>query len=286
MSSSEPTTRRWRLDVAYDGGAFHGFADQPAQATVAGALSAALATTLRLAAPPRLTVAGRTDTGVHALANVVTVDLPTPLFADDRGDPGERLRRSVNHQLDGRVEVLRAEPVPTDFDARHSAQWRAYRYLVVEGAAELVGPVGRLAWAVAGPFDEAALALATAAVVGTHDFGAFCRRPPDADLGAALVRDVHAAAWSTPEDVLGLLPSGARWRRFDIRANAFCHQMVRSLVGTLVAVAVGRLAAGEVAARLAAPSRDGLPAPAPPHGLALAAVGYGSVAGHTAGPVT
>jgi tRNA pseudouridine38-40 synthase len=271
-SDSRAPTRRWRLDLAYDGSTFRGLAVQPGLETVAGALGLALARTLRLGEPPTLVAAGRTDAGVHALGQVVHADLPDPLFADGAGP--ERLVSALNHQLAGRVAVLRAAPAPPGFDARFSATWRAYRYLVVESGAPGLALAGAWAWHVGGPLDLAAMNRAGAPAVGEHDFRAFCRRPARAEPGEAIVREVLSLAWREAADDLGLTP-GALVARLDIVARSFCHQMVRSLVGAMVAVGQGRLGEGEVAARLADPRRDRLPAPAPAAGLCLVAVGYG-----------
>lgn len=274
MSSSSPTTpsRRWRLDLAYDGSTFRGLAVQPGAETVAGVLTAAIARTLRLDAPPRLVAAGRTDAGVHALGQVAHVELPDPLFADGSGP--ERLVTALNHQLAGRVTVTAAAPAAPGFDARFSATWRAYRYLVVEADAPGLGFVDAWSWRVAGPLDLAAMNRAGASAVGEHDFRAFCRRPDRVASGEALTREVLSLAWAEADDAAGLV-GGSRVLRLDIVARSFCHQMVRSLVGAMVAVGRGRLDEGEVASRLVAPARDRLPAPAPAAGLCLVAVGYG-----------
>ena len=136
MSSSDPSvgaTQRWRLDLAYDGAAFSGFAFQPQFVTVVGLLRETLVRTWRLSEAPLIVGAGRTDAGVHAFNQVVHVDLP----AESKGPrlDGERLLTSLNKQLRGRVQVLRAEPVGHDFHARYSAIWREYRYLVLESGA-------------------------------------------------------------------------------------------------------------------------------------------------------
>ncbi|HEV2427229.1 MAG TPA: hypothetical protein VGS61_03290, partial [Acidimicrobiales bacterium] len=208
----------------------------------------------------------------HALGQVVHVELPDPLFADGSG--AERLVTALNHQLAGRVCVTGAAPAPPGFDARFSATWRAYRYLVVEAAEPGLGFVDAWSWRADGPIDLAAMNRAGAPAVGEHDFRAFCRRPERTAPGEAITRDVLSLAWRVAEDDAGLA-GGSRILRLDIAARSFCHQMVRSLVSAMVAVGRGRLAEGEIAARLAAPSRDGLPAPAPAAGLCLRSVGYG-----------
>ncbi len=269
MSSSEldDATARWRLDLAYDGAAFAGFAPQPGRETVVGALGGALERTLRLGAPPFIVGAGRTDAGVHALAQVVSLDLPVSAASSASAD---HLVAALNGQLRGRAAVLRARVVD-GFNARHDATWRAYRYLVTTGAP--LGVTSRVAWPVSGDLDDAAMNDAAALVLGDHDFRAFCRRPADKVSSDPLVRHVLAASWRVEPDPLALSTSGAFFV-FSIRANAFCHHQVRRLVGAFVDVGRGRLAITDLAARLESGDPAGLPAPAPAAGLALVGVGY------------
>jgi tRNA pseudouridine38-40 synthase len=253
----EPGLRRWRLLVAYDGSGFRGFAAQPGLATVAGALAEALARTARLPSPPTLVCAGRTDAGVHARGQVIHVDLPELR-------PGIDLARALNRQLAPAVVVRRAEPAPDGFDARRSATARRYRYLVLNAPVPdpLLAP---MAWHVAGPLDLRAMAAATDTLIGEHDFRGFCRRPPGKGADEPIVRVVTAAGWS--EQPCTLL-------RLDISAGSFCHQMVRSLAGALVAVGQGQGNAATMVARLRAGTRHGAAQPAPAHGLCLMSVSY------------
>jgi len=276
LSSSEPpgVTQRWRLDLAYDGRGYHGFAAQPGQDTVVGDLSAALARTLRLSEPPEIVGAGRTDAGVHALGQVVHVDLAAPFFRDDRGVEAERLVASLNSQLGGRVRVLDACAVSGDFHARYSATWRAYRYLVLEAPPPALDLTAAWSWAVAGPLDVAAMNRAAGAALGEHDFRAFCRRPDGAPTEQPLVRDVLELSWERRADDWTLAAANASALRLWIRARSFCHHMVRCLASTMVAVGQGRLSEETIGERLATGRRDGLPGPAPAGGLALVAVGY------------
>ena len=286
MSSSEPpvgATQRWRLDLAYNGGGLNGFAYQPQFDTVVGLLRTTLARTLRLPHEPPIVGAGRTDAGVHAFAQVVHVDLPVVLFANDRGPEIERLVRSVNKQLAGRVRVVRAQPVSADFHARYSARWREYRYLVLESAPPALEHTAAWSWSVAGPLDLAAMNRGCAEVVGTHDFRAFCRRPANAPPGQPLVRRVTSAKWERLEDQWGLSPTGAPALRFSIRGVSFCHNMVRSLTSVLVAIGQGQLNENVMRERLESHQRDLLPAPAPAGGLSLIAVGYDEFAGGPSG---
>jgi tRNA pseudouridine38-40 synthase len=270
-------TQRWRLLVAYDGAAFRGFAVQPEVPTVAGALRQALERTARLSEAPLLTCAGRTDAGVHARGQVVHVDLP-PIPYDGPG-----LARAINRQLAPQVVVRRAEEVGADFDARRSATGRAYRYLVWNApeADPLLAPI---AWHVSDRLDLVAMRTASDVLLGSHDFRSFCRRPPGTDVSEPIVRRVTSARWSVdagPEasDADGVVPSDsseatARLLRFDISASSFCHQMVRSLVASLVDVGRGKGNAAVLLERLRAASRQSMPEPAPAEGLCLVSVDY------------
>jgi tRNA pseudouridine38-40 synthase len=253
---AEPSFRV-RLLVAYDGRPFRGFAAQrEGVRTVGGDLGAAVAKVLGHSVD--LTCAGRTDAGVHAWGQVVTFDAAgTPDEVDLCG-----LQRSLNKMLAPHVAIREAAPAPSDFDARFSATWRAYRYTVLNRP--VPDPfLAATAWHVEAPLDLRAMRLACDPLVGEHDFAAFCRRPvPE----ASLVRRVIEADWLDLGD--GVL-------RFDVRASAFCHQMVRSMVGLLVSVGRGRKRAGDVAGIVRDAARAGAGSPAPPHGLCLWEVGYG-----------
>ncbi len=257
-------TVRIRLDVAYDGSGFRGFAAQPGQRTVAGVLLDAVATVARHRV--ELTCAGRTDAGVHARGQVVHLDVA----------PGTDLRRlvkSVNALLGPAVVVRRATVAPDGFDARHSARARRYRYLVHEGDVPdpLLAP---LAWTVPGPLDLRALRAGADALLGEHDFRAFCRRAPGTSPHDPIPRLVLACGWTEiPASVSDLGP-GERLLRFDIAANAFCHQMVRSIVGLLVEVGRRRRRAADVHWLLVSGDRSQAPDPAPSQGLCLVGVDY------------
>ena len=274
MSSSEPpgATQRWRLDLAYDGRAFSGFAYQPQHDTVVGLLRATLATTLRLEHEPPIVGAGRTDAGVHAFNQVVHVDLP--VVTKVRSLESERLVTSLNKQLRGRVQILRAEPVSGDFHARFSATWREYRYLVLESKPPGLESTNAWAWSVEGPLDLRAMNRAAKNVQGTHDFRAFCRRPTNAGADEPLLRKVLVARWERLEDEWVMSPRHAPVVRLTIRAQSFCHNMVRCLVSTMVAVGQGELGVDIVEERLESLSRYQLPQAAPAGGLALVGVGY------------
>jgi len=282
-TEDDGATTRWRLVVAYDGRAFRGFAAQPAQVTVAGTLAQAIARTTRMPEPPQITCAGRTDAGVHARGQVVHVDLPAlpkvrragvtrPMEAQD-------LVGALNRQVAPAIVIKEAGPAPDGFDARRSATARLYRYLVWNAPAPdpLLSPV---AWHVPGPLDLRSMAAAADALVGEHDFGAFCRRPPGSVRSDPVVRRVRRADWTlsrSPEvDDANAAPGErpGRLLRFEIEADSFCHQMVRSVVALLVEVGRGGPTTADVVAALRAGDRSGLPAPAPPEGLCLVSVAY------------
>ncbi|HEX5090837.1 MAG TPA: tRNA pseudouridine(38-40) synthase TruA [Nocardioides sp.] len=245
---------RIRLDVAYDGSGFHGWAAQPGLRTVEGELSAALATVLRVP-EVSLTCAGRTDTGVHARGQVVHTDL------EELPEGCERLARRVNGVLAEDVRVLHASEAPAGFDARFSALWRRYAYRVADRPS-LADPLRRtfvLAWP--RPVDEGLMNAAALALVGEHDFAAFCKQRE----GATTIRTLLDLTWSREPD--GLLVA-------HVRADAFCHSMVRSLVGCLLAVGEGRRPVEWAAGVLDAAVRDSAVAVAPAHGLTLEEIGY------------
>jgi len=244
---------RVKLILAYDGTGFRGFAAQPDVRTVEGVLSRALERVLRRA-PANLACAGRTDAGVHAWNQVVTFD------ADPGLDPW-RVAQAVNGMLAPEVVVREAELCDGGFDARRSARWRTYRYTIVNRPQP--DPfLARFAWWVPERLELSALRLGADPFVGEHDFAAFCRKGPE---GSSSTRRVFESRWTrTDESVL----------RYEIRANAFCWQMVRSVVGTLVEVGAGKRRPGDVMAILRTRERSAAGQVAPPHGLCLWAVGY------------
>jgi tRNA pseudouridine38-40 synthase len=275
LSSSDSLldVQRWRLDIAYDGNAFAGFAFQPEFTTVVGVLRATLASTLQIE-EPLIVGAGRTDSGVHAFAQVVHVDLPVKLFSSDRGPDSNRLMRSLNQQLRGRIKVLAAQPVDLDFHARFSARWREYRYLVLETSPPALDLTNLWSWSVQGPLDLAAMNRVSAEILGLHDFRAFCRRPTNSEADEPLLRRVIDARWERLSDAWALTPDRSPTLKFTIRAESFCHNMVRCLTSVLVEIGQGRLPESTMSERLESLSRDHLPSPAPASGLALVAVGY------------
>ena len=281
-------TVRWRLRVAYDGTGYHGFAAQEGLSTVAGTLAAALSRVART--PITLTCAGRTDAGVHELDQMVHFDVPAQLSA--ALEPAALLK-SCNSQIGPSIVVRSAEIAPDGFDARHSATARRYRYLVVN--APVADPLlARLTWHVPDALDLRAMMTAADALLGEHDFRAFCRRVPGTTAEDPIPRRVVDARWTR----LDGRPTGARTAgtsdlegrsastgpslapvvgdllAFEIEANAFCHQMVRSLVGTLVEVGRGRKRPSDMLHILRSADRAQAGQPAPPQGLTLMAVRY------------
>ena len=249
---------RVRMQLAYDGSGFRGFAVNPGVRTVGGDLAAALSQVL--GHEVTLTCAGRTDAGVHAWGQVVHFDTP------GQPDPAA-LQRSLNKMLAPSVVVRSAAVAGAGFDARHSAVGRRYRYTVLNRP--LPDPfLAATTWHIDEPLDLGSMILACDPLLGEHDWSSFCKRPPspDAALGPrSLVRVVRHAGWT--DLGVGVL-------RFEIEASAFCHQMVRSVVGTLVAVGKGRMRAGDIGALIRAGDRSQAAEPAPPHGLCLWRVTY------------
>lgn len=248
---------RVRVDLAYDGGDFHGFARQPHQRTVQGVVNDALA---RLCGGPVETVAaGRTDAGVHATAQTLHADVPADarLLRDL-----DRARAALDAMCGPAITVWRVRAVPATFDARFSATQRRYRYRVCDDDA--MAPLWRHdTWHVKGPrLDDAAMHAGAQHLLGEHDFSSFCRRSGDQHL----VRRI---------DHLSVRRLRAGLVAVDVAGKAFCHQMVRSVTGCLYAVGRGRHPEGWVAEVLAARDRQAVGEVAPPHGLTLVGVSYG-----------
>lgn len=243
--------RRVRLDVSYDGTDFSGWAVQPDRRTVQSVLEAALATVLRIPAVS-LTVAGRTDAGVHASGQVAHVDLD--------GELPELLLRRLNGVLPPDIRVRAVRVVPAAFEARFSALWRRYEYRITD-APWGVDPLLRrtvLAWPRS--LNEAAMAVAADRLIGLHDFAAFCRR----------------REWATTVRALRQLTVQRAGPDITctVVADAFCHSMVRSLVGSLLAVGDGRQPIEWPASLLTLGKRASSVVVAPAHGLTLVEVGY------------
>lgn len=241
----------FRLDIEYDGSGFSGWARQPGRRTVQGELETALETVLRERV--ELTVAGRTDSGVHARGQVASFRTEAEVPAD--------LGRRLNGLIAGDVAVTAAAPAPEGFDARGDATSRSYRYRLLVRRAPSPFEQGRALW---WPhrIDRDALDACAAALPGTHDFTAFTPTQTD---HVRFERDVFAAAWKgEPGDVLA----------FAITADAFMRSMVRVLVGTMLEAASGRRTPESFAALLEGAPRSAAGETAPAHGLYLESVGY------------
>jgi tRNA pseudouridine38-40 synthase len=241
--------RTFKLVLEYHGGGFRGWAAQPGLRTVEQTMSDALTTVLR--ATPSLSVAGRTDTGVHAAGQVVS-------FRAD-GDP-VALMRSLNGVLPDDVAVRSAETAPDGFDARRDACSRTYRYRVLARPARSPFERDRALWW-PHPLDEGALTVCARALVGSHDFTAFT---PTQTEHVRFERDVLRAEWRRAGDLL----------EFWIEADTFMRHMVRVLVGTMLEVAAGRRAPAAFVELLAGAPRKQAGDTAGPHGLCLETVSY------------
>src|SRR5699024_7650683 len=256
---------RARLDIAYDGAGFSGWARQPGLRTVQQEVEEALGRVLRLDPPPRLTVAGRTDAGVHARGQVAHVDLPAGRWtaAPGRSDrtPAEALAHRLAAVLARDVVVHAVREVPRTFDARFSALWRRSTYRISDALATR-DPLARssVLWH-RRSLDEQLMNAAAHLLTGEHDFAAYCK-PRE---GATTIRTLRELSWHREER--GLV-------RAHVRADAFCHSMVRALVGACLAVGEGRRPVEWPAAVLRAGVRDSAVQVAPAAGLTLEEVGY------------
>jgi tRNA pseudouridine38-40 synthase len=272
---------RIRLDVAYDGTDFKGWSRQPGLRTVQGELESALATIFRRCeAQPTLSVAGRTDAGVHARGQVAHLDLDDEQLAtlarsrrgdSDRtaertfleADTGAALGRRLNGILGASSDIVvtRGSVAPAGFDARFSAVWRRYEYRIADRvvARDPLRRFGTLWYP--SELDEAIIAPAAASLLGLHDFASYCK-PRE---GATTIRTLQEFRWRRDAD--GVLIA-------DLQADAFCHSMVRALVGACVAVGEGKLAAKDLALLRDVGERTNAFKVMPAKGLTLIEVGY------------
>jgi tRNA pseudouridine38-40 synthase len=257
----EPSTVRWRFDIAYDGTNFSGWAAQAGRRTVQGELETWIARVLRLSEPPRMVCAGRTDAGVHARGQVAHLDLDPGVITDG----GDDLARRLNSVLGGDCVVRGISAAPAGFDARFAAIWRRYVYRLSDAG---VPPDPLYRYQIAqlptevdlARFNEEAVML-----LGLKDFGAFCRRREGASTIRTLLELTGQRVASGP--MAGVIEC-------TVRADAFCHSMVRSLVGALVAVATGQRDHQWLAALTERAERESTIMVMPAAGLTLEKVGY------------
>ncbi|GAA1552716.1 tRNA pseudouridine(38-40) synthase TruA [Actinomadura kijaniata] len=248
---------RLRLDIGYDGTDFAGWARQPGQRTVQGVIEDALGRLLRLDPPPMLTVAGRTDAGVHARGQVAHVVVPAAAYATINGTMPRRLAGLLPPD----VRVWRVSVAPEGFDARFSALSRRYVYRVCDDPVG-VDPLRRhdvLWWP--RPLNLDRMNMAARLLVGEHDFAAYCRKRE----GATTIRELLRFEWTR---------EAPRLAAATVKADAFCHSMVRALVGALLVVGDGRREVDWPAQVLTAGVRDSAVNVAPAHGLTLEEIEY------------
>ncbi|MGW7002788.1 tRNA pseudouridine(38-40) synthase TruA [Streptomyces sp. NPDC054933] len=248
---------RVRLDLAYDGADFSGWARQRSRRTVQGELESAITTVLRLPEPVELTVAGRTDAGVHARGQVAHVDLPREVWDAERG----KLLRRLAGRLPWDVRVWRVSEAPVGFNARFSAIWRRYAYRVGDHPGG-VDPLlrGHVLWH-DWPLDVNLMNEAATLLLGEHDFAAYCKKRE----GATTIRRLLELHWERTADGLAVA---------TVRADAFCHNMVRALVGAMILVGDGHRPVGFPGEVLAGKVRHSAVNVVRPHGLTLEEVGY------------
>ncbi len=247
------------MDIAYDGREFHGFSESPGVPTVASHLREALEKLL--GHEVNMICAGRTDAGVHARAQVVSFDMDVSVLAP------ERLVARVSQLTGPRIVVTDCHAVDPEFDARQWATRRHYRYTISNRPVPDPFRVG-FCWHVHRPLDINAMRLAADPLIGAHDFSSFCRRPKlkPGEEPITLVRRIRDISVHRIDDEI---------LEIHLSANAFCYQMVRSIVGVMVCVGYGKLRSSDVKSILEARDRNVVPRVAPPEGLVLWQVDYG-----------
>jgi tRNA pseudouridine38-40 synthase len=268
----------WKLTLAYDGTPYNGWQIQPNLPTVQGTLAHAIHHITGETTLPQ--GSGRTDTGVHALAQVATVTLNTPI-------PGPNLHRALNHILPPSIRVLSVEQVPEDFHARHSARRKTYEYRILPGNLICSPMLAPYVWAFQRPLNLATLEQAATHVIGTHDFTSFAAADPDltnrteesstetehataengqlrTDNCPGNTRTIHHSTWRQQEDLY----------IYRVTGSGFLHHMVRNLVGTFVQTATGHIPVDDIPEILTARNRSAAGYTAPARGLFLIEVEY------------
>jgi tRNA pseudouridine38-40 synthase len=253
-------TQMWKLVLAYDGTDFHGWQVQPGLPTIQGELAAAIERVCSERTLPQ--GSGRTDAGVHALAQVASVALESPI-------PAPNLLRALNRTLPASIRVLEAAHAPSDFHARHSAVAKQYEYRLYRG--EICPPeVARYVYDLAWPLDIAVMQQAAPLLLGMHDFSSFAAVDPDrtarmaADPDIDNVRTLTHSSWREEGDLL----------LYTVRGNGFLHHMVRNLVGTFLEIGRGQRSVADLPALIASRNRMAAGATAPARGLFLHSVSY------------
>ncbi|MGB6688569.1 MAG: tRNA pseudouridine(38-40) synthase TruA [Terracidiphilus sp.] len=280
LAHPAPIFRNWKVTLAYDGTDFHGWQVQPGEPTIQGELQAALGRVTGESPLPQ--GSGRTDAGVHALAQVASFALQAPI-------PPDNLQRALNRTLPASIRILDARVAPESFHARHSAVVKTYEYRVFLERAEAEGGdlspavicppfLARYVYACPWPLDLDALQASAQLFVGEHDFTSFAGTDPDLtnrnrdleadDERATAIRTIHSSTWErrTTENGAMLV--------YQVRGNGFLHHMVRNLVGTMIDVGRGYLKPEAIPGILAARARSAAGPTAPARGLFLHSVEY------------
>ena len=268
LTATDPTAQNWKLTLAYDGTDYKGWQVQPGERTIQGELQAALGRIVNEAPLPQ--GSGRTDAGVHALAQVASFPLLTRI-------PAANLQRALNGTLPASIRVLETKIVRDTFHARHSAVGKTYEYRIFRAA--LCPPfLARYVFASRWLMDRTALDLAAQAFIGTHDFLSFAASDPDQSTREAgpneegkltgTIKSVYASSWHESETSDGPLLI------YRVRGSGFLHHMVRNLVGTMLDVGRGRIAPESISSILAARNRSAAGPTAPARGLFLREVEY------------
>ncbi|HZY61308.1 MAG TPA: tRNA pseudouridine(38-40) synthase TruA [Edaphobacter sp.] len=252
----------WKITLSYDGTPFHGWQVQPGLSTVQGTLSDAIHRITGQSVLPQ--GSGRTDAGVHALAQVASFSLAVPI-------PAENFHRALNRALPSSIRVLSVEHAPEGFHARHSARRKTYEYRIHPAGSIYSPMLAPFVWPCPFPLDLSAMQQAASHILGTHDFSSFAAVDPDRTTReddnaepAAAVRTIDASFWSERDGLF----------LYRVTGSGFLHHMVRNLVGTFVEAGCGRISADAIPAILDARKRSAAGPTAPASGLFLVEVEY------------